>query len=105
MAHFFSFSTSCNYHYKKTTVLSKHQYLFSELVLKSNAMQNCYCYKNNCFVGLDLHFWRKICKNCKCTKENHDVPDDDMYGWAQFQLLGSKPNASRKFSKFCTHYF
>lgn len=50
--------------------------------------------------GLDLHFWRKICKNCKCAKENHDVHDDDLYGWAQFQLLGSKPNKSRKFSKF-----
>ncbi|CAK8697290.1 unnamed protein product [Clavelina lepadiformis] len=23
--------------------------------------------------GLDLHFWRKICKNCKCKQENHDV--------------------------------
>ncbi|KAF2896286.1 hypothetical protein ILUMI_09893 [Ignelater luminosus] len=46
--------------------------------------------------GLDLHFWRKICKNCKCGKENHDVNDDDIYGWAQFQLLGSKPNKSKK---------
>lgn len=51
-------------------------------------------------LGLDLHFWRKICKNCKCAKENHDVHDDDIYGWAQFQLLGSKPNKSRRFSKF-----
>uniref|UniRef100_A0AAR5Q7A9 Testin n=2 Tax=Dendroctonus ponderosae TaxID=77166 RepID=A0AAR5Q7A9_DENPD len=42
--------------------------------------------------GLDLHFWRKACKICRCPKEEHDVPDDDIYGWAQFQLLGSKPN-------------
>ncbi|CAG9767710.1 unnamed protein product [Ceutorhynchus assimilis] len=42
--------------------------------------------------GLDLHFWRKACKVCRCPKEDHDVPDDDIYGWAQFQLLGSKPN-------------
>lgn len=46
--------------------------------------------------GLDLHFWRKICKNCKCSKEDHDVHDDDIYGWAQFQLLGSKPNKIKK---------
>ncbi|XP_028132441.1 uncharacterized protein LOC114327921 [Diabrotica virgifera virgifera] len=42
--------------------------------------------------GLDLHFWRKCCKICKCSKEEHQVQDDDIYGWAQFQLLGSKPN-------------
>uniref|UniRef100_H2YE75 Testin n=1 Tax=Ciona savignyi TaxID=51511 RepID=H2YE75_CIOSA len=23
--------------------------------------------------GLDLHFWRKICRNCKCKQEDHDV--------------------------------
>lgn len=46
--------------------------------------------------GLDLHFWRKICKNCKCSKEDHDVHDDDIYGWAQFQLLGSKPSRTKK---------
>eukprot|EP00112_Aurelia_sp_Birch-Aquarium-sp1_P010907 Seg2307.4 transcript_id=Seg2307.4/GoldUCD/mRNA.D3Y31 product="Protein espinas" protein_id=Seg2307.4/GoldUCD/D3Y31 len=23
--------------------------------------------------GLDLHFWRKICNNCKCKLEEHDV--------------------------------
>nr|CAI5828772.1 unnamed protein product [Callosobruchus analis] len=37
--------------------------------------------------GLDLHFWRKCCKACKCSKEEHAVPDDDIYGWAEFQLL------------------
>ncbi|XP_008213365.1 uncharacterized protein LOC100120273 [Nasonia vitripennis] len=34
--------------------------------------------------GLDLHFWRKICKNCKCRGDDHDVDDDDF---PQFQLL------------------
>ncbi|XP_017756330.1 PREDICTED: testin [Eufriesea mexicana] len=34
--------------------------------------------------GLDLHFWRKICKNCKCSKDDHDVDDDDF---PQFDLL------------------
>ncbi|CAG9861683.1 unnamed protein product [Phyllotreta striolata] len=46
--------------------------------------------------GLDLHFWRKCCKICKCSKEEHEVPDDDIYGWAQFQLLGSRPNKIKK---------
>lgn len=41
--------------------------------------------------GLDLHFWRKICKICKCSKEDHDITDDDIYGFVQFTLLGSKP--------------
>lgn len=41
--------------------------------------------------GLDLHFWRKICKICKCGKEDHDITDDDIYGFVQFTLLGSKP--------------
>ena len=24
--------------------------------------------------GLDLHFWRKICRSCLCRKEDHDLP-------------------------------
>ena len=41
--------------------------------------------------GLDLHFWRKICKNCKCSKESHDVNNyDNLYGWVHFQLLGDR---------------
>lgn len=43
------------------------------------------------FLGLDLHFWRKTCKNCKCKKENHDIQDDDVHSWAEFELLGSRP--------------
>ncbi|XP_057658649.1 uncharacterized protein LOC130895412 [Diorhabda carinulata] len=50
---------------------------------------------DNC-PGLDLHFWRKCCKICKCSKEEHEVQDDDIYGWAQFQLLGSKPNKIKR---------
>lgn len=46
--------------------------------------------------GLDLHFWRKICKNCKCSKENHEVQDDDIYGWAQDELLGTKVNRLKR---------
>jgi len=32
----------------------------------------CLKCKENC-PGLDLHFWRKICRNCKCKQEDHDV--------------------------------
>ncbi|XP_058462924.1 uncharacterized protein LOC131437534 [Malaya genurostris] len=52
--------------------------------------------------GLDLHFWRKVCRNCKCRKEQHDCKDDDVTGWAQFEILGairSKP-AYIQISKF-----
>lgn len=44
--------------------------------------------------GLDLHFWRKVCRNCKCRKDQHMCQDDEVTGWAQFEILGqirSKP--------------
>ncbi|PBC34210.1 Testin [Apis cerana cerana] len=50
--------------------------------------------------GLDLHFWRKICKNCKCNKDDHDVDDDDF---PQFDLLFG---TSKKYKKksICKYY-
>ncbi|XP_050464836.1 uncharacterized protein LOC126858499 [Cataglyphis hispanica] len=39
---------------------------------------------NSACPGLDLHFWRKICKNCKCGRDDHDVDDDEF---PQFDLL------------------
>ncbi|KAM4040350.1 testin-like [Anomaloglossus baeobatrachus] len=39
----------------------------------------CFKCKDKC-EGFELHFWRKICRNCKCGQEEHDVPssnDDD----------------------------
>ncbi|XP_067628348.1 testin [Eurosta solidaginis] len=44
--------------------------------------------------GLDLHFWRKVCRNCKCRKDQHKCVDEDLSSWAQFEILGqicSKP--------------
>ncbi|ALC41079.1 Tes [Drosophila busckii] len=38
--------------------------------------------------GLDLHFWRKVCRNCMCRKDKHICTDDDATGWAQFEILG-----------------
>lgn len=39
---------------------------------------------NSACPGLDLHFWRKICKSCKCGRDDHDVDDDEF---PQFNLL------------------
>ncbi|KAF7994738.1 hypothetical protein HCN44_004210 [Aphidius gifuensis] len=47
--------------------------------------------------GLDLHFWRKICKNCKCSRDDHDVPNDEfpqfdiLFGKTKNQLNKKKP--------------
>ncbi|XP_015115612.1 paxillin isoform X3 [Diachasma alloeum] len=43
--------------------------------------------------GLDLHFWRKICKNCKCSRDDHDVPDEDF---PQFDLLFGPSGVPKK---------
>ncbi|KAG5320131.1 TES protein, partial [Pseudoatta argentina] len=48
---------------------------------------------NSMCPGLDLHFWRKICKNCKCGRDDHDVDDDQF---PQFDLLFG---SSGKFKK------
>ncbi|KAI5722634.1 hypothetical protein M8J76_011260 [Diaphorina citri] len=45
----------------------------------------CLQCKDNC-PGLDLHFWRKVCKNCKCKKESHDVREEDDIS-AKFEIL------------------
>lgn len=39
---------------------------------------------------MDLHFWRKVCRNCRCRKDQHECTDDDLSGWAQFELLGQQ---------------
>ncbi|XP_057332487.1 testin [Microplitis mediator] len=53
----------------------------------------CIKCESNC-PGLDLHFWRKICKNCKCGHDDHDVPIDEF---PQFDLLfGSSGKSKRK---------
>lgn len=44
--------------------------------------------------GLDLHFWRKLCRNCKCKKEEHDVKDDE--GYEQFEILLGPGSKKRK---------
>jgi len=44
--------------------------------------------------GLDLHFWRKLCRNCKCKKEEHDVRDDE--GYEQFEILFANSVTGKK---------
>ncbi|KAL2094031.1 hypothetical protein ACEWY4_011343 [Coilia grayii] len=36
---------------------------------------SCLKCKEKC-EGFELHFWRKICRNCKCSLEDHDVQMD-----------------------------
>lgn len=60
----------------------------SKLGHESGAGAPCNQCKDKC-PGLDLHFWRKVCRNCKCRKNEHACPeDDDITGWAQFEILG-----------------
>lgn len=57
--------------------------------------------------GLDLHFWRKTCKNCKCHQDLHDIHDDEL-SWAQFEILGqlkSKPGCELYSVAFITFQF
>lgn len=42
--------------------------------------------------GLDLHFWRKVCKNCKCKREEHSIADDDNYKQLDILFNDSKSN-------------
>nr|XP_050849734.1 uncharacterized protein LOC127063706 isoform X1 [Vespula vulgaris] len=43
--------------------------------------------------GLDLHFWRKTCKICKCSRDDHDVVNDDF---PQFDLLFGPSGKSKR---------
>lgn len=66
---------------------SKNQKLFQghKLAHDLGAGSPCLQCKDNC-PGLDLHFWRKVCKNCKCKKESHDVQEEDDIS-AKFEIL------------------
>uniref|UniRef100_A0A182Q7L9 Testin n=1 Tax=Anopheles farauti TaxID=69004 RepID=A0A182Q7L9_9DIPT len=72
---------------------SRREQIKAKLSHESGNGASCNVCGSGC-PGLDLHFWRKICRNCKCRKEQHDCIDDDTSGWAQFEILGairSKP--------------
>jgi PET Domain/LIM domain len=61
----------------------KNQYLLSGLGRK------CLVCEDKCVGGLNLHFWRKICINCQCPKEKHDLRLEDYSDLDQiFDVLG-----------------
>jgi len=35
----------------------------------------------NC-SGFELHFWRKVCMNCRCGKAEHNVTEELDYGFS-----------------------
>ncbi|KAJ1371145.1 PET Domain [Parelaphostrongylus tenuis] len=43
------------------------QHVLAHEVGQGSLCRNCDC------SGLDLHFWRKLCKNCGCRMDEHDV--------------------------------
>ncbi|KAH8394883.1 hypothetical protein KR222_008461 [Zaprionus bogoriensis] len=59
----------------------------SKLGHESGAGAPCSECQDKC-PGLDLHFWRKVCRNCMCRKDQHMCTDDEATGWAQFEILG-----------------
>ncbi|CAB3405704.1 unnamed protein product [Caenorhabditis bovis] len=48
--------------------------------------------------GLDLHFWRKMCKNCGCRMDEHDVVLPNEYDHAQI-VIGRLFGAREHFEK------
>ncbi|KAK8748394.1 hypothetical protein OTU49_016121 [Cherax quadricarinatus] len=47
--------------------------------------------------GFELHFWRKICMNCRCGKDDHEVEDDDEdIGRIVIGKLFDRPPRTRK---------
>ncbi|XP_050737887.1 uncharacterized protein LOC127009154 isoform X3 [Eriocheir sinensis] len=47
--------------------------------------------------GFELHFWRKICMNCRCGKDDHEVEDDDQdIGKVVIGKLFDRPARTKK---------
>lgn len=69
----------------------------------SGAGRPCLNCKDKCVGGLNLHFWRKICINCKCRKENHDLlPEDYDEQLEVFEILGVKIPEHKNLFKYST---
>ncbi|XGW26879.1 hypothetical protein V3C99_007450 [Haemonchus contortus] len=54
-------------------------------VLAHEIGQGSLCRKCDC-TGLDLHFWRKLCKNCGCRMDEHDVQLPNQYDHGQIVI-------------------
>ena len=73
-------------------------YLQPKLAHETGAGAPCLTCESAC-PGLDLHFWRKICKNCKCRGDDHDFDDDEF---PQFELLfGPNVKKNKKNRAIC----
>lgn len=72
--------------------LEKKQQRVHRLAHEVGAGSPCLLCQDDC-PGLDLHFWRKICRNCKCKKEDHNVMDD--CGAEQFEILLGSSHSHR----------
>lgn len=64
--------------------LEKKQQRHHKLAHDIGAGAPCLNCNEGC-AGLDLHFWRKICRNCKCKKELHDVKEENSF--EHFEIL------------------
>ncbi|CAJ0603968.1 unnamed protein product [Cylicocyclus nassatus] len=53
------------------------QHVLAHEIGQGSPCRNCNC------EGLDLHFWRKICKNCGCRMDEHDVQLPNQYDHGQ----------------------
>ncbi|KAJ1523843.1 hypothetical protein ONE63_010400 [Megalurothrips usitatus] len=76
--------------------LEKKRQRVHRLAHEVGAGSPCLQCKDDC-PGLDLHFWRKICRNCKCKKEDHNVIDD--CGFEQFEILLGTGHSSNRPNK------
>lgn len=45
-------------------------------------------------VVIGTWLYRKLCRNCKCKKEEHDVRDDE--GYEQFEILFANSVTGKK---------
>ncbi|ETN75287.1 hypothetical protein NECAME_12495, partial [Necator americanus] len=53
------------------------QHVLAHEIGQGSLCRNCDC------AGLDLHFWRKLCKNCGCRMDEHDVQLPNQYDHGQ----------------------
>uniref|UniRef100_A0A1I7XKH8 LIM zinc-binding domain-containing protein n=1 Tax=Heterorhabditis bacteriophora TaxID=37862 RepID=A0A1I7XKH8_HETBA len=59
--------------------------------------RNCDC------VGLDLHFWRKMCKTCGCRMDEHDVQLPNQYDHGQI-IIGRLFHIRERFDNIAEIY-
>lgn len=72
-----------------------------EIFFPLGAGRPCLICKEKCEGGLNLHFWRKVCTNCKCRKENHDLLPEDYDDQNEvFEILGVKIPEHRNLFKY-----